>query len=197
MHLDSNRPGETGRRGIRHQRKKHDDSGPARRYARGGGDQGRRLQTWQAGRIRPETRQPVMEPNPPSRPNAHAIFIEALEKLLPEERSAFLDEACAGHRGPVREAVEALLREHQAKFPVSATLSGRAAEKATVKEGPGDTIGRYKLRRRKSGKAGAAWCSWRTSGNRCNGRSRSRSCGSAWTPRKWWRDSRPSGRRSR
>ena len=88
-----------------------------------------------------------MEPNPPSRPNAHAIFLEALEKLLPEERLAFLDEACAGHP-TVREAVETLLREHQAKFVVSTTLSGRPADKATVKEGPGDTIGRYKLRRK-------------------------------------------------
>src|SRR5262245_30276857 len=40
------------------------------------------------------------------------IFMAALEKSTPEQRAAFLDEACAGDTA-MRERVEALLRSHE------------------------------------------------------------------------------------
>jgi serine/threonine protein kinase len=43
--------------------------------------------------------------------NERTIFVEALEKDAPAERSAFLDEACAGDAA-LRRRVEALLRSH-------------------------------------------------------------------------------------
>ena len=40
------------------------------------------------------------------------IFTAALAKEVPAERSAFLDEACAGD-APLRQRVESLLAEHE------------------------------------------------------------------------------------
>src|SRR5262245_59275568 len=40
------------------------------------------------------------------------IFMTALEKSTPEQRAAFLDEACAGDAA-MRERVEALLQSHE------------------------------------------------------------------------------------
>src|SRR5947209_7274759 len=44
-------------------------------------------------------------------PDARQIFLAATEKPTPQERAAFLDEACAGDTA-LRQRVEALLRAH-------------------------------------------------------------------------------------
>jgi serine/threonine protein kinase len=76
--------------------------------------------------------------------------LEVFEQVIamaPDERAAFLDEACAGD-GHLRTEVEALLRAHAAaggfmEAPTSgATAAGRMARHL---EGPGTVIGPYKL----------------------------------------------------
>ncbi len=74
------------------------------------------------------------------------IFHEALARALPEERSAYLEQACAGDPA-LRASVEALLR---ANVGASGFLDGPAAAlMATtdepITEGPGTVIGPYKL----------------------------------------------------
>ena len=84
------------------------------------------------------------------------LFLEALERPTPGERTAFLDEACA-HDSLLRGAVEALLRHHKEDgFLESPAIvvpptcafgenhSGRGAL-AVVGERPGDRVGAYKL----------------------------------------------------
>lgn len=78
-----------------------------------------------------------MTPEPPNPPDADAIFRGALERLLPEERVAFLDEACAGD-ATLRAAVEARLEDYKREAAAERAL-------APLSEGPGDFIGRYKL----------------------------------------------------
>ncbi len=81
-----------------------------------------------------------------SRKPAGAIFDAALE-LPPEQRAAYLEEACSGD-DPLRRRVEALLRAHETagKFMGKPAL-GPAPEIEPVRptEQPGDRIGRYKL----------------------------------------------------
>jgi serine/threonine protein kinase/WD40 repeat protein len=78
-----------------------------------------------------------MTPEPPPSPDADAIFRGALERLLPEERAAFLDEACAGD-ATLRAAVETRLEDYKREAAAERAL-------APLSEGPGDFIGRYKL----------------------------------------------------
>src|SRR5262245_40511366 len=82
------------------------------------------------------------------------LFIAALEKGGPEERQAYLAEACAG-RPVLREQVEALLRLHEnagsllmepvseATGAIGATPGGPTA--AAGAEGPGSVFGPYRL----------------------------------------------------
>ncbi len=78
-----------------------------------------------------------MNPEPPSPPDADAIFRDARERLLPEERAAFLDAACAGDDA-LRAAVEARLDDYKREAAAERAL-------APLSEGPGDFIGRYRL----------------------------------------------------
>src|SRR4029450_7865090 len=48
---------------------------------------------------------------------AKSLFLDALEKAAPDERAAFLDEACAGD-AELRQRVEALLRAHNGSDPL-------------------------------------------------------------------------------
>jgi WD40 repeat protein/serine/threonine protein kinase len=79
--------------------------------------------------------------------NEEAIFQAAIQKTSPEERAAYLDEACAGD-ADLRAGVEALLDayDHPDNFLDAAlahlTLTTRAR---VIAERPGETIGRYKL----------------------------------------------------
>ena len=76
-----------------------------------------------------------------------AIFFAALEKGSPQERAAYLDEACAGDPD-LRRRVETLLAaqaqagsflEQPARSPVA------TVDEQPVSEGPGTVIGPYKL----------------------------------------------------
>ncbi len=76
-----------------------------------------------------------------------SIFFAALQKESPEERAAYLDEACAGDED-LRRRVEALLGAHPR---LGSFLKGHAAELVAtedmppVSERPGTLIGNYKL----------------------------------------------------
>jgi WD40 repeat protein/serine/threonine protein kinase len=91
--------------------------------------------------------------------NEEDIFHEALAKDTPEERAAYLDEACAGNP-PLRASVEALLQANAgasgflAKAPVVLTETSEAPPGAAAEEGserhphrehPGAMVGPYKL----------------------------------------------------
>jgi serine/threonine protein kinase len=79
-----------------------------------------------------------------------SIFLTALEKQTPQERDAYLDEACAGDAA-LRRRVEALLREHEG---AGSFLEEPAAEVVTDKapgpppDTPGAHVGPYKLLQR-------------------------------------------------
>jgi WD40 repeat protein/serine/threonine protein kinase len=77
-----------------------------------------------------------------------SIFGEAVEYSSPEERAAFLDEACAGDAGR-RARIQELLRAHQAAGNFLGGNRPLADLVATVdepiREGPGTVIGPYKL----------------------------------------------------
>src|SRR5262249_55604204 len=82
--------------------------------------------------------------------NERTIFMEALEKETPAQRSDYLDAACAGDEA-LRQRVEALLRSHEqagnflAKPPAERLAKQRAnpeASVATQAETPGDDQGR-------------------------------------------------------
>src|SRR6476469_6083571 len=86
--------------------------------------------------------------------NEEALFHLACEKP-PDERAAFLDEACAGDTA-LRERLEVLLaaHEHPGSFLKPATRDngngkapddGRTIYQSGVQEGPGAIIGPYKL----------------------------------------------------
>ncbi|HEV2327344.1 MAG TPA: serine/threonine-protein kinase [Verrucomicrobiae bacterium] len=89
-----------------------------------------------------------------------AVFLEALEISDVQQRRQFLDEACAGDKG-LRDAVEELLAAQEAaerfftesadSLNLAADAAGSPAKSAGVsgkvyeEEGPGYTIGHYKL----------------------------------------------------
>ena len=94
--------------------------------------------------------------------NEEAIFLGALDKATPEERAAFLDGMCAGD-SQLRQRLEALLESHQhadgflTNPPVDRDSFSRTPGNIdepdassmglllTITEGPGTSIGRYKL----------------------------------------------------
>jgi serine/threonine protein kinase/tetratricopeptide (TPR) repeat protein len=78
--------------------------------------------------------------------NEEEIFHQALARSSPEERAAYLDQACAGDAA-VRAAVEALLRANVGASgflaqPVSVPIT---SEEPPLSERPGTVIGPYKL----------------------------------------------------
>jgi serine/threonine protein kinase/tetratricopeptide (TPR) repeat protein len=77
----------------------------------------------------------------------HELFAAALEIGAPNERSAYLDRACAGDED-VRARVEALLRAHEqaGSFLQAAPVGAPATLDASgPAEGPGAVVGPYKL----------------------------------------------------
>src|SRR4051794_20776883 len=73
------------------------------------------------------------------------IFNDAMAIAAPAERSAFLDRAC-GDDAELRGRVEALLAAHDGTQNVfRLPYSERTLEAEILSEGPGTTIGRYKL----------------------------------------------------
>jgi len=75
-----------------------------------------------------------------------AIFDAAIE-LPPEQRAAYLDDACSGDDA-LRQRVEALLRAHESAesfMEKPAVDSGRETSAVKPSEQTGDRIGRYKL----------------------------------------------------
>src|SRR5262245_34404302 len=75
------------------------------------------------------------------------IFHQALAQSLPEERAAYLQQACAGNPA-LRASVEALLRAHvgASGFMDRPARAGVATvDEQPVTESPGTVIGPYKL----------------------------------------------------
>ncbi len=76
------------------------------------------------------------------------IFIEALQMGSSAERAAYLDSACADSR-ELRHSIELLIAEHerQDSFFLDSPPPGLAdtSDVSSIAEGPGQTIGRYKL----------------------------------------------------
>ena len=78
--------------------------------------------------------------------NEATIFTAALEKASEMDRSAFLDEACAGNE-KLRERVEALLAAHAQSDDIldAVEKTARTADFAPITEKPGSRIGPYRL----------------------------------------------------
>jgi serine/threonine protein kinase len=74
------------------------------------------------------------------------IFHEALARSRPEERSAYLEQACAGDPA-LRASIEALLRANMGAsgFLDSPAAASMATGDEPITEGPGTVIGPYKL----------------------------------------------------
>jgi eukaryotic-like serine/threonine-protein kinase len=83
-------------------------------------------------------------------PNREVTVLNAALELRPEERAAYLDEACAGDAA-LRQQIEDLLRaDAAAEGFLEAPPAGLGAPRtvrltATLREKPGDKIGHYKL----------------------------------------------------
>src|SRR5271165_7024174 len=85
-------------------------------------------------------------------PRAKDIFLDAVAIGSPEQRSAFLDEACAGD-GELHCRVQALIEAHERPESLldRAALAPRTADPPatpdlpSLAEGPGTVIGPYKL----------------------------------------------------
>ncbi len=78
--------------------------------------------------------------------NESQVFLGALQRATPAERSAYLDEACAG-QPQLRAAVEALLHAHASdpgflQRPAPAVV---ATTDEPISERPGTVIGPYRL----------------------------------------------------
>jgi len=77
-----------------------------------------------------------------------AIFLAALEKGTPQERSAFLEEACAGDPALLDRVKELLATHEQSRGPLDSPPPGISAYPSIdppVTETPGTQIGPYKL----------------------------------------------------
>ena len=75
-----------------------------------------------------------------------SIFAEASEKRTPEERAAYLEQACDGDL-ELRESVESLLAAYDEGQFLESPAAGLAAtvDSAPTVEKPGTVIGHYKL----------------------------------------------------
>src|SRR5262245_41892836 len=75
-----------------------------------------------------------------------SIFVEALKRPSPDERAAFLDQACSGN-DELRRSVELLLRAHDKAggFLADSPAPAGVTVDQTIPEKPGTVIGPYKL----------------------------------------------------
>src|SRR6516162_9902526 len=83
--------------------------------------------------------------------NEETLFHEALARTTPQQRAAFLDEACAG-QPELRAAVEALLTAHEqpgqdSHPPDPGTVDWNLVGAATPPPAAPDRVGRYEIRR--------------------------------------------------
>src|SRR5215831_6571687 len=78
--------------------------------------------------------------------NEQTLFAEALERTDPQERAAFLDQACQGEPS-LRQRIERLLaqHEHAGAFLEASPLSAVQTIDEPATERPGTVIGPYKL----------------------------------------------------
>jgi serine/threonine protein kinase len=79
--------------------------------------------------------------------NERDLFIAVLQKEAPEERQAYLEEACWGDE-KLRRGVQALLELHERAgsfLEPSAHSPAATADEQPIREGPGTAIGPYKL----------------------------------------------------
>jgi WD40 repeat protein/serine/threonine protein kinase len=95
-------------------------------------------------------------PQTQPRKTERELFLDALERPTPDERAAYLEEACA-HDPALRVAVETLLQNHKEdsfletpaiEVPSAAASTEAGSDTATqviIGEKPGDQIGHYKL----------------------------------------------------
>src|SRR5262249_25292662 len=79
--------------------------------------------------------------------NVEAVFMAALDKSTPQERRAFVEEACAGNRPLLRRVRELLNAQGKARGPLDAPPLGPegTVDLPRNTEGPGSRIGPYKL----------------------------------------------------
>jgi serine/threonine protein kinase/tetratricopeptide (TPR) repeat protein len=79
--------------------------------------------------------------------DAEAIFLAALEKEAPKERTAFVEKACAGQPDLRRRLRELLEAHEESRGPLDAPPAGLgpATDLLAVTERPGTQIGPYKL----------------------------------------------------
>src|SRR5262245_55993139 len=75
-----------------------------------------------------------------------SIFVEALKRPTPDERAAFLDQACGGN-DELRRSVELLLRAHDKAggFLADSSEPSGVTVDQPVTERPGTDIGPYRL----------------------------------------------------
>src|SRR5262249_8233797 len=85
---------------------------------------------------------PMNHPSP-----LEAIFFAALEKGSPEERAAYLDEACAGDPDLRRRVEKMLAAQAQAGsfLEQPAHSAAMTVDERPIRQGPGRVIGPYKL----------------------------------------------------
>src|SRR5262245_34026368 len=79
--------------------------------------------------------------------NEQTLFAEALERADPQERAAFLDQACSGD-ATLRKRIERLHAQHQhagSFLEVPARDPVATVDEAPITERPGTMIGRYQL----------------------------------------------------
>ena len=112
--------------------------------------------------------------------NEEEIFHQALARS-PEERAAYLEQACAGDPA-LRASVEALLRANVGAtgFLEQPSPAPGVTVDAPIREAPGTVIGPYKLLQQiGEGGMGTVFMAEQTSP--CSAKSRSRSSSRAWT----------------
>ena len=95
-----------------------------------------------------------------------SVFLEALKQPSPEERAAFLDQACGRNRD-LRHSVELLLKAHAKAgdflAPPSTGPVEDTAEPVSTAEVPGTVIGPYKLLQQiGEGGMGTVWMAQQT-----------------------------------
>ena len=93
------------------------------------------------------------------------IFSRALDFDDPEDRAAYLGEAC-GEDAQLRERIEALLQSHEQAD--SFLQGGAAVLDQPITEKPGTTIGPYKLLEQ-IGEGAWAWSTWPSRPSRSSG----------------------------